>query len=181
MKNFIIASLMLTSAFAAHAANVTILSTTLPATRGYTTVDTRFYIDTDMKEAYAEFKVEEQETFYVRDCSYRGGYGPGYPYPGGYRGPGYPYPHPYPAPYCRDIPQTRYNTVLTDKVKIEGITMNGDDVIYQGNNGDVVCGTMGKSRVFRVPTFYLSGKCNLDGKVTIQNGQKVLVVKFITK
>lgn len=184
MKQFIIASLMLASTVAALAADVTVLSTNLPATRGYTSVDTRFYIDTEMKEAYADIKVEEQETFYVQDCSnYGGWYGPGRPFPGGYRGPGYPFPpgHHYPGPYCRTIPQTRYNTVLADKVKIEGITMNGDDVIYQGDNGDVVCGTMGRSRVFRVPTFYLSGKCDLDGKVTVQNGQKVLVVKFTTK
>lgn len=184
MKNLILASIVLASSVVANAAEITVLKTNLPATRGYTDVDTRFYIDTDMKEAYANVTVNDQETIYVRDCSYGGGYGGGFPggyrgpgYPGGYRGPGYPYP----APYCRTIPQTRSNTILADKVKIEGITMNGDDVIYQGADGDVVCGSMGRSRVFRVPTFYLSGKCDLDGTVVTENGQKVLVVKFKTK
>lgn len=187
MKNIIIASLVLASTVVANAAEVTVLKTNLPATRGFTNVDTRFYIDTEMKEAYAKIAVTEDETIYVQDCSsygggYYGGYrGPGYPYPGGYRGPGYPYPGGYPVPYCRTIPQTRSNTILADKVKIEGITMNGDDVIFQGADGDIVCGSMGRSRVFRVPTFYLSGKCDLDGNVVTENGQKVLVVKFKTK
>ena len=59
--------------------------------------------------------------------------------------------------------------------------MNGDDVIYQGAEGDVVCGTMGRSRVFRVPTFYLSGKCDLEGTIVKENGMNKLSVKFKTK
>ena len=185
MKKLIIASLVLVSTVVASAAEVTVLKTKLPAFRGSAEIDTSFYIDTEMKEAYADITVDELETFYVQDCSYGGGYPGGYRgpgYPGGYRGPGYPYPGGgYPVPYCRTIPQTRSITVLANKVKIEDITMNGDDVIYQGADGDVVCGSMGRSRVLRVPTFYLSGKCSLDGKVVIENGEKVLVVKFKTK
>lgn len=172
MKSFMIASLVLASSAFAQASNVTILETKLPATRGYTTVDTKFYIDTDMKEAFAQISVDEQVTVYVRDCNY----GPSYPGPRGPR-----YPQPYPGRYCQTYPQTRINTVLTDKVKIEGMTMNGDDVIYQGAEGDVVCGTMGRSRVFRVPTFYLSGKCDLVGKIVKVNGSDLLTVKFVTK
>lgn len=182
MKNLILASIVLASSVVANAAEVTVLKADLPAIRGSAAIETRFYIDTEMKEAYANITVDEQETIYVRDCSY-GGYNGGYRgpgYPGGYRGPGYPYPG-NPVPYCRTIPQTRSNTVLTNKVKIADVTMNGDEVIYQGAEGDVVCGTMGRSRVFRVPTFYLSGNCSLDGKVVTENGQKVLVVKFKTK
>lgn len=188
MKNLILASIVLASSVVANAAEVTVLKAELPAIRGSAAIETRFYIDTEMKEAYANITVDEQETIYVRDCSYGGGYGgyngPGFPggyrgpgYPGGYNGPGYGNPR----PYCRTIPQTRSNTVLTNKVKIADVTMNGDDVIYQGAEGDVVCGSMGRSRVFRVPTFYLSGNCSLDGKVVSENGQKVLVVKFKTK
>ncbi len=174
MKKVIIASLVLASTAFAQASDVTVLSTTVPATRGLTTVDTKFYIDTEMKEAYAKINVDEQVTVYVRDCS--GGYGPG-PRPGpGYPGPGYPG-----GAYCRTVPQTQYRNVLTDKVKIEGMTMNGDDVIYQGAEGDVVCGTMGRSRVFRVPTFYLSGKCDLVGTIVRENRMNKLTVKFTTK
>lgn len=183
MKNLILASLVLASSVVANAAEFTVLKADLPAIRGYADIETRFYIDTEMKEAYANVKVDEQETIYVRDCSY-GGYNGGYRgpgYPGGYRGPGYPYPGGYPVPYCRTVPQTRWNTVLTNKVKIADVTMNGDEVIYQGADGDVVCGSMGRSRVFRVPTFYLSGKCSLNGEVVTENGQKILVVKFKTK
>lgn len=169
MKTVIIASLVLASTAFAQASDVTVLTTNLPATRGYTSVDTKFYIDTDMKEAFAKINVDEQVTIYVQDCSGGGYYGPGYPGPS------------YPGRYCRTVPQTSYRNILSDKVKIEGMTMNGDDVIYQSAAGDVVCGTMGKSRVFRIPTFYLSGKCDLVGKIFNENGVNKLSVKFITK
>lgn len=179
MKTVIIATLVLASAAFAQASDVTVLTTNLPATRGITTVDTKFHIDTNMKEAYAKINVDEQTTILVQDCSggnYGGGYGGGYPYPG----PRYPGPS-YPGRYCRTFPQTQYRSILSDKVKIEGMTMNGDDVIYQSAEGDVVCGTMGKSRVFRVPTFYLSGKCDLVGTIYNENGVSKVSVKFITK
>ena len=174
MKKVIIASLVLASTAFAHASDVTVLTTNLPATRGITTVDTKFHIDTNMKEAFAKINVDEQTTILVQDCS--GGYGGGYRYPG----PRYPGPS-YPGRYCRTIPQTQYRSILSDKVKIEGMTMNGDDVIYQSAEGDVVCGTMGKSRVFRIPTFYLSGKCDLVGTIYNENGVSKVSVKFITK
>ena len=168
MKTLIIASIVLASSAFAQASDVTILSTNLPATRGYTSVDTKFIVDTEMKEAFAKINVDEQVTVMVRDCS--GGYGPG------------PRPGPsYPGRYCRTIPQTQYRTLFSDKVKIEGMTMNGNDVIYQSAEGDVVCGTMGRSRVFRIPTFYLSGKCDLVGSIVRENGGNKVSVRFVTK
>ena len=161
MKTLIIASLVLVSSAFAQASDVTILSTNLPATRGYTSVDTKFIVDTEMKEAFAKINVDEQVTVMVRDCS--GGHGPS------------------PRRYCRTIPQTQYRTLFSDKVKIEGMTMNGDDVIYQSAEGDVVCGTMGRSRVFRIPTFYLSGKCDLVGSIVRENGGNKVSVRFVTK
>ncbi len=175
MKTLIIAFVVLASAFA-QAADVTLLSTDLPVTRGQLSVDTKFHIDTDMKEGFAKISVEEQFTVYVRNCYNGGYYGP--------RGPGFPRPYPgpnYPGSYCQTIPQTQYRTIMTDKVKIPGLTMNGDEVIYQGADGDVVCGTMGRSRVFRVPTFYLSGKCELVGRVLRGSGSNKLIVTFKTK
>lgn len=176
MRNFIFASMLIASTAFAHASEVTVLSTEVPSTRGHTSVETKFHIDTDMKEGFAKINVQEQFTVYVRNCNY--GPGHGFPYPGP-RGPGYPYP--YPGQYCHTMPQTQYRTIMTDKVKIEGMTMNGDEVIYQGAEGDVVCGKMGYSRIFKVPTFYLSGKCDLEGRIVRQNGVNKLTVKFITK
>lgn len=155
-------------ASSAFASDVTVMSTNLPQSRGQLVVDTRFHIDTEMKEAFAKVAVEERVTVYVTDCGYGGGYGRHYP-------------GPMPYPYCRTIPQTQYRSVLSDKVKINGMTMNGDDVIYQSENGDVVCGRMGRSRVFRVPTFYLSGKCELSGSIVRENGVNTLNVTFRTK
>lgn len=172
MKTMIIASLVLASS--AFASEITLLSKDLPATRGTAVVETKFHIDQDMKEGFAKISVEDAFTVFVTQCN-GGYYGPG-------RGPYRPYPGPnYPGSYCRQIPQTEYRTLLTDKVKIEGMTMNGDEVIFQGAEGDVVCGKMGRSRVFRVPTFYLSGKCELVGKVVRELGVNKLTVTFKTK
>ena len=170
MKKLFVASLLVISSAFAQAAEVTVLTTNVPATRGQTMVETKFHVDTEMKEAFAKVEVTEQVTAYVRVCNGGGYYGPGYP--GRYDR--YPYPGNY---NCQTIPQYRYNTVLTDKAKIEGMTMNGDDVIYQGAEGDVFCGRMGKSRIFRVKTFFKSGKCDLVGKIA--NGK--LTVTFKTK
>jgi hypothetical protein len=170
MKTVIIASLMLATTAFAQASNVTLLTTNLPATRGQVAVDTKFHIDTNMKEAFAKINVDEAVTVYVRSCNGGGYYGPGR------NGPGYPYPG-----YCQTIPQTQYRSILSDKVKIEGMTMNGNDVIYQSAEGDVVCGKMGTSRVFRIPTFFLSGKCDLVGTIVKENGVDKLTVRFTTK
>ena len=176
MKKFLAALLVLTTS--AFAAEVTVLETNLPITQGYTSVDTKFYIDTEMKEGFAKVAVDEQYTVMVQQCNYGGGY----PGPGPIPGRGYPRPFPGGGTYCRSIPQTMFRTVLTDKVKIEGMTMNGDEVIYQGAEGTVVCGTMKRSRILRVPTLYLSGKCELVGRVV--RGPALndkLVVTFKTK
>lgn len=169
MDKLIFVSALLASTAFAYASDVTLMSANLPHTRGQMMVDTKFHIDTEMREGYAKVYVDERVTVYVQDCGYYGGgYNPRYP-------------QPYPGPYCRTIPQTQYRTVMTDKVKIEGMTMVGDDVIYHGENGDVNCGKMGRSRVFRVPTFYLSGKCELDGRIVNENGVNKLTVSFKTK
>lgn len=171
MKKFILAFIALSSSIVANAAEITLLDTPIPYSRAYTTVDTRFHIDTDMKEGYAKVVVEEEEYInnYPNRC-WRGGYGPRGPY-----GPGYPGGY-----YCDNYPTRTYRTIFSENVKIEGLTTNGNEVIYQGENGDVVCGRMGKSRVFKVPTLFLSGNCTLKGQMYLENGVKKLVVKFKT-
>lgn len=155
MKTLVLSLLLASTSALAFANEVTLLVKTLPITRGLLNVDSRFSIDTDMKEGFAKVLVSEQYIEYVQRCN--GGYPTG--------------------PICTTYPETRYRTVLTEKVKIEGMTMNGDDVIYQGTEGDVLCGTMKPSRVFRVPTLYLTGKCDLESRISNNN----LVVKFKTK
>jgi hypothetical protein len=81
----------------------------------------------------------------------------------------------FPSPYIKIM------TILSDKVKIEGMTLNGDEVIYQAPEGDVVCGRMGKSRVFRVSTLLLSGKCNLEWAIQSIKGVKHLNLKLSIK
>lgn len=153
MKTIALALMLISTSALAN--EVTLLVKTLPITRGLPSVSSKFSIDTDMKEGFAKVLVTEQYIEYVQRCN--GGYPSG--------------------PICTTYPETRYNTVLTEKVKIEGMTTNGDDVIYQGTEGDVLCGTMKLSRVFRVPTLYLTGKCVLESRISNNS----VVVKFKTK
>ena len=153
MKTLALALMLISTSALAN--EVTLLVKTLPITRGLPSVSSKFSIDTDMKEGFAKVLVTEQYIEYVQRCN--GGYPSG--------------------PICTTYPETRTNTVLTEKVKIEGMTTNGDDVIYQGTEGDVLCGTMKLSRVLRVPTLYLTGKCVLESRISNNS----VVVKFKTK
>lgn len=165
MKKMFITSLVLFSTALAHASSITLLSTDLPATDKPTTVKATFHIATDMKEAYAQVSVEEQITTYVQNCTYYGSgyFGPGNASPGN---TGYG---------CHMISKISYRPILSEKIKIKAMTMNGDDVIYQGRNGDVICGSM------RSSTFYPSSKCELSGKIVSRNGASKLSVTFTTK
>lgn len=72
-------------------------------------------------------------------------------------------------------------TVFSDKVSVPNLVLMGNDAVYQGAGGNVVCGTMGVSRVFKVPTLYLNGKCVLSS-VILRDGRKhKLVVTLTTK
>jgi len=153
MKTLALALMLISTSALAN--EVTLLVKTLPITRGLPSVSSKFSIDTEMKEGFAKVLVTEQYIEYVQRCN--GGYPSG--------------------PICTTYPETRYNTVLTEKVKIEGMTTNGNDVIYQGTDGDVLCGTMKLSRVLRVPTLYLTGKCVLESRISNNS----VVVKFKTK
>ena len=72
--------------------------------------------------------------------------------------------------------------VFSETVKVDGLVLMGDQAVYQGAEGNVVCGTMGTSRVFKVPTLYLSGDCVLTSTL-MRDGRKSkkLVVTLITK
>ncbi len=43
------------------------------------------------------------------------------------------------------------------------------------------CGKMGVSRIFKVPTFFMTGNCTLEVERVKVNGEKRIVVKLVTK
>lgn len=152
MKKFILAILVL-GVSVANAAEVTVLETTY--TRGFyrTFVNSTFQVNPTTLEGSASVVVSEEH--YI-------------PRPGPI---GYPYPAPYPGP--------SYYTVVTfqDQVKIDGLMLMGDRVVYHGAEGNVDCGRYGKSRVFKLPTIFLNGNCELKSSIRNQK----LTVKLITK
>lgn len=72
-------------------------------------------------------------------------------------------------------------TVFSDKVSVPNLVLMGNDAVYQGAGGNVVCGTMGVSRVFKVPTLYLSGNCVLSSVILRDGRKNKLVVSLTTK
>lgn len=75
-----------------------------------------------------------------------------------------------------------YSRTFSNKVQVPGLVLMGDQAVYQGATGNVVCGTMGVSRVFKVPTLFLSGDCVLSS-VLMKDGKnsKKLIVTLTTK
>jgi hypothetical protein len=80
---------------------------------------------------------------------------------------------------CNEVTTTQ--TVLKKDFNVEGLSLEGDKLVYRGIEGAVECATFGESRVFHVPTLYLSGNCQADAKVVTINRVNHLQVKFITK
>lgn len=155
MKSLIIAALALT-ATVAQADVVEILNVNIPMSRSFATrAFTRFYMDTQTGEGFA--KVTATEERYTD-------YGPG-----GYYGPG--------GVYFPRTPQTFPVVIFEETIKIDNLMLMNDQIIYHGVNGDVNCGKMGVSRVFKKPTIFLSGKCDLDADLRGTN----LKVNFVTK
>jgi hypothetical protein len=157
MKKLILVIIALASSMVHAADLVTVLEADLPYLRtGRASADSRFHIDTDTKEGFVKVEVSELETIYTRPMGCGGYYGPRGP-----RGPRMPR-----GPrYCPPMPTTVQRTVFQTTVKIENMILVDKQVIYQGTEGEVVCGTMGTSRVMRVPTLYLSGNCELTSRV----------------
>ena len=68
-------------------------------------------------------------------------------------------------------------TILNKTVKIENLMLMGDQMMFHGAEGNVDCGKMTVSRVFKKPTILLTGKCFLQTKTVGNN----LQVFFVTK
>lgn len=172
-KLFAIALLALGSTLA-QAAEVTVLDTEIALRRGFftTDADAKFQMDKTTGEGFVKVSVNQERTIVIHN-PYPS------PFPGGYYPGGYPYPYPYPGRF----PQTtteRYR-VFDDTVKVDGLSLVDDKVIYQGVEGEVECGTLGVSRVFKVPTLYLNGNCKLTARVVDVNTNPRVVVKLTTK
>ncbi len=69
------------------------------------------------------------------------------------------------------------SVVLNEKAPIEGLTVVDKKVAI----GNVDCGTMGVSRILKVPTFYMSGDCTLSAERVTVAGEKRILVKLMTK
>ncbi|WPU66729.1 hypothetical protein [Peredibacter starrii] len=154
MKKLIIAALALVASVA-QAETVQILNVNLPMSRSFSTrAFTRFYMDTQTGEGFAKVTATEER---YTDMG------------GGHYGPG--------GVYFPRAPQTFPVVIFEDTIKIDNLMLMDGQIIYHGENGDVNCGKMGVSRVFKRPTIFLSGKCDLDADLRGTN----LKVNFITK
>lgn len=67
--------------------------------------------------------------------------------------------------------------MLSQEAKVEGLALQGDKLIFRGETADVECGTMGVSRIFKIPTLFLSGRCD----VKVYEVDRVLKVYFEAK
>lgn len=138
-----------------HASEVTVLESTLTRLENsYQSVSARFQVNQKTGQGFVEVTVVENR--------YTGGHH--------YPGPGWGGRHP--------IPQTVPAVVYQNKVAVEGLMLMGDKLTYHDVSGDVDCGTLGLSRIFKRPTIYLTGNCKLTGKV---DRRKNLSVTLITK
>lgn len=153
MKKLIIAILVL-SASIVNAAEVQILNTELPMSRSFATrAFARFYMDKTTGEGFAKITATEER--YIN-------------------APGRVGPH---GEWMPQAPQTMPFIIFEETVKIENLMLMENKIIFHGAEGDVNCGTLGVSRVFKKPTIFLSGKCDLDTHIKGSN----LTVDFVTK
>ncbi|MFP5385604.1 MAG: hypothetical protein ACLGHN_05955 [Bacteriovoracia bacterium] len=155
MKKMLMAALFVFSSVA-FAGEVTVLETEVPRlhSRDRSTVDSRFYIDTESRKGYVKVKVSKEIWNHHRHFPHRGR-------------------------HDRHFPS--YVTVFEDTVKVDNLVLEGDQVMYYGAEGAVNCGTMGVSRVFKIPTLYLSGNCKLSGNIMRDGVEKKLIVTMKTK
>lgn len=162
MKNFILAAFVLASS-AVNAAEVVIVDANLPViNEARALVDTRFFMDTKTGEGFVKVAVsEERFTHFPHNICTYDQYGRCFP--------------------SNHRPMPTQVMVYSDTVKVDGLMLMGDQAVYQSAEGNVVCGTMGLSRVFKVPTLYLSGNCSLSADIVRTRHSSKIVVKLKTK
>lgn len=72
---------------------------------------------------------------------------------------------------------TWYTNLLSKKAPIDGMKVVDKQVTFEDR---IDCGKMGVSRIFKVPTFYMTGQCRLDVERVKVDGEKRIIVKLIT-
>lgn len=60
--------------------------------------------------------------------------------------------------------KNRYRVFNTFEAAVAELSMNGKNLEFNKDGQNVVCGTMKISRIFKIPTLKLSGRCNLVTK-----------------
>ena len=156
MKKFLFSALILATSIV-NAAEVTVLDTEVPLLQTFDTfVDTRFHMDQTSGEGFVKVTVSENR------IEYNGGY---YDHMGRW------------YPTRTTVPVV----VFQETVKVDGLNLIEDQVIFQAEEGEVNCGKMGVSRIFKKPTIYLNGNCKLSGKITGKWERSRVVVKLKTK
>ncbi len=141
MKKFVIALFAL-GTLSAFAAEITVMDSALPMISSYDAmVSARFQMDRATSEGSVVVTVTENRW---TDMG------------GSYDQWGHYYPRRVNMPVV----------VFNESAKVEGLALQGDQVVYAGRDGDVNCGRLGESSVLHRPTIFLTGKCKLSGRVT---------------
>jgi hypothetical protein len=158
MKKFMLAAFVIVASVA-QAAEVVVLEAELPVVaRGREFATSKFHMDTKTGEGFVKTSVTEEVTVWTTEtwCN---------------------------AQFCQSGPiaRTSVNQVLAETTKIANLVLMGNDAVYQGAEGNVVCGTLKPSRIFRVPTLYLSGNCKLETQIMRSGLSGKLVVTLRTK
>jgi hypothetical protein len=150
------------AAFSAFAETITVYQTRISSIGGNLSVDESFQMDEDTKQGYVRVNVSETRYEYDPFPGPMGCDQWGRCYPGGYN----------------RMPVPRTYSVLNDTVKVNGLVLNGEKVLFEGREGTVECGHMGYTRVLRRRAIFLSGNCNLSSYIS-NNG--TLTVSLKTK
>ena len=79
------------------------------------------------------------------------------------------------------MPDFDYRIVFTENVMVPNLTLEADKLVYRGPMGAIECATLGRSRVLRRPTLFMSGACQAKTAIVKINGISHLQLKFITQ
>lgn len=150
-----IAAVMLMSS--AYAAEITVVEHSIPHIRGRAYVDTSFYMNRTTNEGFVNVTVTDE--FLTRNVGI-----PCLPYEA-----------------CQSLPTSTSIDIFQDSIKVDGLELIDNKIMFQSTDGAVECGTLGVSRVLRRPTIYLNGNCQLTAKILRESSGNRVIVKLKTK
>ena len=163
MKFLVLLFALMTSSFAFASETVRVLEDVIPNTTNITTSSAKFYMDKASSLGYAQVEVSEryQVIHWMDHCISNGD------------------PR-FPRVICQRVPRVeeRSRTIYQHTELIPGLVLNDKTMVYQGQNGDIECGTLGTSRIFKRPTLNLNGKCKLQTKVLLDRADRKVIVDF---